>query len=213
MAGLALRNDEHFTWADYRSWDDNERWELIGGEAFNMTPAPLTRHQRVSMELSALMERFFKGRKCMPFAAPTDVRLSDVDVVQPDIFVVCNPAQVKPTHIEGPPTLVAEILSPSSVVHDHVRKFQLYARCGVQEYWIVTPYPALIEVYVLDGDHFRLAAGYEKDDTLRSPTFPELEMPLADVFDFPLEPGEEIMVIKEARAPYLPGPRATPTED
>jgi len=209
--GLARLKTESYTWDDYKSWPDGERWEIIGGEVFDMSPSPSLRHQWVSMRVSRLLDRFFESRKCELLAAPLDVRLSEGDIVQPDLLVVCDKDKMKPTHIEGAPTLVIEILSPASTGRDHVTKFQLYARYGVKEYWIVTPHPALIEVYVLDGDHFRLDGGYDKEDTLRSPTFPDLELPLEDVFDFPLEPGEETGVVGENRPPYAPGRRERAT--
>jgi Uma2 family endonuclease len=208
MTTPEIRKDVRYTWDDYRTWWDDKRWELIGGEAFDMSPAPLVRHQAVAGRLFAKLDDFFRNHPCRLLFAPIDVKLSDDDVVQPDLIVVCDPAQITRTHIEGPPTLAIEILSPSSVPHDHVTKFQLYARFGVKEYWIVTPYPPLVEVYVLDGDHYRMADGYEDDDTLVSPTFPGLEMELAGVFDFPVDPSERVNVVKEARPPYAPPKRA-----
>lgn len=132
-----------------------------------------------------------------------DVRLSDEDVVQPDLLVVCNPLQIQRTHIEGPPKLAVEILSPDSLVRDRQLKMGLYARAGIQEYWIVTPFPSLIEIYELDAGRFRHCKSYSKDETLASPTFPELAFELSRVFDFPLEPEElEIMRVKEPPAKY-----------
>lgn len=49
--GLPARNTSKFTYADYVTWDDNERWEIIHGEAFNMTPAPNTIHQIAAGEI------------------------------------------------------------------------------------------------------------------------------------------------------------------
>jgi Uma2 family endonuclease len=208
MTSPARQRNVRYTWEDYRTWWDDKRWEIIDGEIFDMTPAPLVRHQAVSGRLFGKLDVFFQGHSCRLFYAPIDVKLSEEDVVQPDLVVVCNPDQIKRTHIEGSPTLVVEILSPTSMRHDHVRKFELYARFGVKEYWIVTPYPPLVEVYVLQGDHFRLAAGYDQDDTLRSPTFPDLAIELAGVFDFPIDPEERVNVVKEARPPYAPPKRA-----
>ena len=130
-----------------------------GGEAFDMSPPPLSRHQLISMRLTGALLEFFKGKRCQPYAAPFGVKLSDEDVVQPDLFVICNPKQIKHTHIEGPPTLVIEILSESSLRRDRIQKWALYERFGVREYWIVTPHPALIEVYRLRGGQYQLEIG------------------------------------------------------
>jgi Uma2 family endonuclease len=194
--------ESRYTWRDYQSWSDGQRWELIGGEAFAMSPAPNTRHQRISGELTFAFVGHFRGKKCQPFAAATDVKLSEQDVVQPDLLVVCDPNQIKPTHIEGAPTLVVEILSHASVAHDRIRKMELYARFGVKEAWIVTPHPPVVEIFVLDGTAYRRAAAYGKDDELVSPTFPDLRIPLEPVFDFPPEPGDAKPMVAEDPALY-----------
>ncbi len=201
------RKLDHFTWEDYRRWPSDERWELVDGEAYAMSPSPGSRHQRVVMNLVIAFGTFFKGKRCTPFVSPMDVKLSETDVVQPDLLVVCDPAQIKPTHIEGAPTLVVEILSPTSELHDRARKLRLYAEHGVAEYWIVGPYPSFVEVLVLDGDGFRVKQVYAREQTLLSPTFPGLEVELANVFDFPIDPSERIDEVREG-TPYAARPSA-----
>ncbi|HMO50813.1 MAG TPA: Uma2 family endonuclease [Kiritimatiellia bacterium] len=202
MNAPALKLSERFTWADYRTWPDQERWELIGGEAIAMSPSPASRHQKISMQLTLGMGPFFKGHRCHLFYAPMDVRLSEEDVVQPDLLVVCHPERIKPTHIEGPPALAVEILSPGSERHDRLVKRELYARFGIEEYWIVTPFPHLIEVFLLRDGLYACWKTFGKEDTLTSPTFPGLSVDLNAVFDFPLEEHEQaIFRVKEARPP------------
>lgn len=204
MSSPEPRKGVRYTWDDYRTWGDERRWELIGGEPFDMSAAPLLRHQSIVVKLSAAMEIYFRGRRCTVFPAPTDVRLSQEDVVQPDVVVVCNPEQLKRTHIEGAPALVVEILSPSTLVHDRVRKMNLYAGSGVREVWLITPYPWLAEVYVLDGNSFRLSKAYGREDTLQRVAFPELQIVLAEIFDYPIAPDEQVDLVKEGRPPYAP---------
>ena len=202
MSAQATTRQVNYTWDDYRTWSDDERWEIIGGQAYAMSPAPGTRHQGIQRELTRQLGNFFLGKRCQVFPAPTDVKLSDIDTVQPDLAVVCDPRKIKPTHIEGAPDLVVEVLSPSSETHDRIRKIALYARSGVREVWLVRPYPWLVEVFVLDGDSYRLRQIYGKDDTLASPTLKGLKVKLDNVFDFPLEPGEETPMIREGRPKY-----------
>ena len=201
MSGTATAR-RLYDWDDYRSWPDEKRWEIIGGEVFDMTPAPTPRHQTVTGEIFAHLHAHFAGKPCRPFMAPVDVRLSEKDVVQPDLVVVCDREQIKRTHIEGAPTLAVEILSESTALYDRTLKLRLYARSGVKEVWLVTPYPWLVEVLLLDGASYRVAGNYTKTDTLASPTFPDLAMKLGKVFDFPLEPGEEIQMVREGHPPY-----------
>jgi Uma2 family endonuclease len=167
-----------------------------------MTPAPTTRHQRILHELDRQLGNHFAGKPCQGFPAPTDVRLSDEDVVQPDLVVVCQPEKVKATHIAGAPTLVVEILSPSTATFDRVRKLALYARSGVREVWLITPYPWLAEVLVLDGDGYRLACACEKGDILRSEAFPDLKIRTDDIFSYPIDPNEQVEMVREGRPPY-----------
>jgi Uma2 family endonuclease len=201
MSEAARKLDRHYTWADYRRWPDGERWEIIDGVAYAMTPSPASRHQMMAIEMAGQMFAFFRKHKCRLLAAPMDVRLSDQDVVQPDLLVVCHRKQIQPTHIEGAPALVVEILSPATQDHDRVLKTRLYARAGVKEYWILTPFPPSAEVLVLDGDTYRLHAVYGKDESLVSAQFPGLQIALPPVFDFPLEPHEKPRVVKESPRP------------
>jgi Uma2 family endonuclease len=130
------------------------------------------------------------------------VKLSDLDVVQPDLSVVCDRARVTASHIEGPPTLVVEILSPSTAAFDRARKLPLYASHGVKEVWLVTPYPWLAEVFVLAGGGYRLDAAYERHGVLKSRVFPGLEIRLEEVFTYPIPPEERIEMVKEGHPPY-----------
>ena len=90
----------NYKYADYKTWPDNERWELINGIAYNMSPAPKREHQKVSFEISRQIGNSLEGKPCAAYSAPMDVKLSallgenenDIDiVVQPDILIVCDP--------------------------------------------------------------------------------------------------------------------------
>jgi Uma2 family endonuclease len=135
------------------------------------------------------------------------VKLSDHDVVEPDLFVVCDPGQVKRLHIEGPPALIVEVLSDSTLRHDRVTKFRLYEQAGVKEYWLIHPYPSLLEVYVLSRGRYRLHGGCERHEKPKSPSFPDLDVDLGAVFGFPLEPGEAATMVHESVPPYAARPR------
>jgi len=201
MGEPAYKN-KHYTWNDYRQLPDDEHWEMIGGEMFNMSPAPTTRHQSIVGELYLQLGLYLRGKPCKPFIAPTDLKLSDEDVVQPDLMVVCNKDQIKESHLEGAPDLVVEILSPSTQSHDRKRKMALYARTGVKEVWLISPLPPGIEVFLLDGATYRFMGMYQLADQFKSPSFDELELDLDALFDFPLEPTPEVYVVKENEAEY-----------
>lgn len=155
------KENQRFTYIDYSSWPDDERWELIEGIAYNMSPAPSWKHQELSMELSFRLKNHIRTGKCKVFAAPFDVLLptspvendGEIDtVVQPDISVICDPGKKTEKGCLGAPDLIMEILSPSTSKKDLNEKFHLYEKHGVREYWIVDPGNRYIQVFHLKQD-------------------------------------------------------------
>ena len=191
MPQAATRRDARYTYVDYLQWSEDERWELIRGVAYNMTPAPPRRHQAISIELARQFANHLVGKGCKVFDAPFDVRLpapGETDettstVVQPDLVVVCDPAKLDERGCKGAPDLVIEILSPESVARDQKEKFLLYEQAGVQEYWLVHPTDRIVTVFHrgADGAYGRPAV-YTPDEHIRVGVLPELEIDLAAVF-------------------------------
>src|ERR1017187_9515628 len=107
--------------------------------------SPVLLHQSILGELYVALKLHFKGSPCRVILAPFDVKFTDFDVVQPDILISCTD-RLGPRFHDGPPDLVIEILSPSTMRHDRIRKLCLYARTGVPEYWLVTQHPFMLEV-------------------------------------------------------------------
>lgn len=171
-----------YTWDDYLKLSDEERCEIIGGRLFAMSPGPGTRHQLISMRLSAQLYGQVKGSGCEILAAPSDLKISDHDVVQPDLMVVCNKDQLHEKYVEGPPSLVVEILSPSTQAHDRVRKLRLYSQAGVGEYWLIQPDLGILEILHLRGPDYSVALTCTGEDAFRSPTFPDWSLDLGELF-------------------------------
>lgn len=177
-----------FTYEDYLLFpEDGRRHELIDGEHY-MTPAPSTRHQKVSINLSTLLMNFLKkNRVGVVYAAPTDVLLSDIDVVEPDILFVSAERGhiITESCIKGAPDLIAEILSEKTRRADEVIKRKLYERYGVKEYWIVDPELEMMKVYRLTAQGYVRAheLTLEDGDTLTTPLLPGLQIPLSDIFE------------------------------
>ena len=174
-----------FTWSDYRSWRDDERWELIDGVAYAMSPAPSIKHQDVVLRLSIRIEQPLRGRPCRPFIAPTDVKLSESDVVQPDILVVCDPGRITPSHIEGAPDLIVEVLSPGTSAKDLRDKKALYERAGVREYLVVDPLEQYAIRFLHGADGYDKGTVFAADETLTLATLGAVEIPLWEVFEVP----------------------------
>lgn len=165
-----------YTFADVLAWPDDERAELIDGEAVLMAPAPTTAHQLISGELFGQLHSYLKGKKCKVISAPFDVRLfeqdgdspEDIDtVVDPDISIVCDPSKLDEHGCKGAPDMVVEILSPSTQRHDRLVKLGLYQRAGVREYWIVSPEERTVQVFLYKDGSLLPHEVYSREDVAK----------------------------------------------
>ena len=153
MASTAPATEPSWTYERYYQLEDEERYEVLDGELL-MVPAPDTRHQDAQRELGLRLGHFVAEHNAgKMFFSPTDVVLAENQVVQPDLVFIRaeRVAQIVTARaVMGPPDLVVEILSPSSLQRDRHQKLELYARSGVPEFWIVDPANRSIEVLVLE---------------------------------------------------------------
>ena len=167
------------TYKDYEALPaDGRRYELHEGE-LSVTPAPSPAHQQVARNLSLVLHQHAKthGLGEVLFS-PIDCILSDITIVQPDIVYLETGrlSAISARGIEGPPTLVIEILSPSTAQIDRGAKFQLYARHGVPHYWIVDLEARSIEAYSLSGGAYQLTARVSGAEPVSLPPFPDLKL-------------------------------------
>ncbi|GHV30940.1 hypothetical protein FACS1894167_12520 [Synergistales bacterium] len=192
MDSAAKKLDERYTYGDYKTWDDDTRWELIDGEAFCMSPGASNYHQLLFGALHMELALRFKGKKCKVYAAPFDVLLPNgdededdiVNVVQPDIMIVCDRSKIHFRGIIGAPDVVFEILSPSTSKRDLSVKLGLYERAGVREYFVVNPYDESVTAFGENsGSRFSKKTVYSASDVLKFDTFAELEIPLTQIFE------------------------------
>ena len=161
---------------------ENERYELIDGRIYLMA-SPNVNHQRIIRKILRKLEDYLEGKTCEPFMSPLDVVLFEKDkkndksqnVFQPDVFVVCDPNKISEKRINGAPDFVAEIVSPSSETHDYLRKFKVYFKYGVKEYWIVNPMTKQIHVYINIDDEEDYKT-YTFDDTIKVSIFEDFEI-------------------------------------
>jgi Uma2 family endonuclease len=177
----AVSPDARYTYKEYKSWSEGERWELIEGVAYAMSLAPTRSHQRYVVDLVGKLYAFLKGKPCELLVSPVDVFLpasrdeaeDDVDtVVQPDVIVVCDTEKLIDKGVRGGPDFVVEILSPHTAMKDLGKKKALYAKHGVREYWILNPEDKSVLAYRLEGESFGRAreyrAGEDVDSTVLS---------------------------------------------
>lgn len=188
---MAIPNKkEKYSYADYLNWNEGDRLEIIDGEIHNMSPAPSRRHQQVLRELSTAFTIYLRDKECEVFFAPFDVRLlvdnktaEDIhNVVQPDLSIVCNKEKLDEKGCNGAPDLIIEILSPSSVKIDRWKKYHLYEKARVKEYWLVDPVNDSVEVHLLTDYHYKFQGVFTKGDIISVNLFPDLKIDLNQVF-------------------------------
>jgi Uma2 family endonuclease len=176
------------TYVDFLGFpEDGMRHELIDGEHV-AEPSPNTIHQRISSNLHRILSSFVhRHRLGLVLAAPCDVVLSDVDVLEPDLLFVAaaHADRITRPFVKGPPDLVIEILSGSTRRRDEEAKRDLYQRHGVAEYWIVDPELETVKVYRRAGVSFQRVAelSVESGGQLVSPLFEGLEIAPSEIFE------------------------------
>ncbi|MDR0875860.1 MAG: Uma2 family endonuclease [Clostridiales Family XIII bacterium] len=180
------KKEEYYTYADYLEWDTEERYELIDGVPYMMSPAPTPTHQRISAAFTRLFGNYLRGKTCEVFAAPFDVRLNadeeDDTVVQPDILIICDKTKIDDRGCKGAPDLVIEIVSKSSGNYDRGLKLHKYINAGVRECWIVDPDDKIVQVYILQADRSANMLTYHAEDTVPVSILQDLRIPLPEVF-------------------------------
>ena len=178
------------TYADYLQFpDDNLRHEIIGGEHF-VTPSPVIRHQQILGNLHFLLRQHLENEpRGELFLAPSDLLLSEFDIVVPDLMYLSRERRhfLTAKNLQGPPDLVVEILSPGTRSRDLRLKRDLYERTGVAEYWIVDPIENAVTICRRSDTRFQepVRLSTSEGDVLTTPLLPHLEIPLARLFASP----------------------------
>ena len=181
---------KNYTYADYLKWDFKERVELLLGKVFKMSPAPNSRHQILSIEISGLLWHFLKRKKCRVFSAPFDVRLPHkntldeeiITVLQPDICVICDTQKIDKRGCLGAPDIVVEILSPNNNVLELNNKFDIYESAGVKEYWVVSPQDNTFLVNTLVNGKYSSSGPYVAGQKITTPILIGFSIDLEELF-------------------------------
>ena len=181
----AIKKAQHYSVEDYQEWPDDERWELIDGVAYDMSPAPRIKHQNIVGNFFLNFKRHSEN-PCYTGIAPTDVVLDDDSVVQPDVFLVCDEGKITEKNIQGAPDLIVEVASPGTEVKDRREKKRLYERSGVKEYLIVFPERAYVERYVLEEGRYGTPEIFNWDEPLNLSILP-IEVKLHEIFEKEIE--------------------------
>lgn len=181
---VTQRSRIKFTYEDYKHTPEDKRYELLDGELI-MVPAPRTAHQRNSIKIGTPLDIFISENGLGEvFYAPTDVMLSNTDVVQPDILFVSKERSyiITEDNIRGAPDLVVEVLSPSTAQRDRTLKRTLYALHQVPEYWQADTDAKTVMVLALVNGEYKVAGIYGEGQTLASPLLPGFALDIDRIF-------------------------------
>lgn len=182
---MALPDEKVWTYEEYRRLpDDGNRYEIIDGRLY-VTPSPSMPHQTVSRRLQFLFYALEQGGKGYIIDAPADLLMPGADPVQPDLMylTVDQKEQIRKAAVFGPPTLVVEILSPSTARTDRTVKLRKYAQCGVPHYWLVDVESRVLEALRLGVDgHYVLVASLGPGDRCEPEAFPGVVVDMDALF-------------------------------
>ena len=166
----------------YEKTDD--RLEYIDGRVYAMG-SPSVTHQSIVVYLINSFYTFLKGKKCQPFVAPFDVHFEATEnkaCVQPDIIIMCDQENVTNEKYYGIPTLVVEVLSPSSRSKDTMTKLNLYQREGVSEYLLVDPKNQVVHYWYFKDKELVIHTELSVDQVFESSAFEGLKVDIKEAF-------------------------------
>jgi len=156
MPTLARKEEyiPRYTYNDYLEWEG--KWELIGGIAYAMSPAPVIKHQEISSNIWLELKQKSKDCKLCKSLQAVDWKTDFKTVVCPDNLLVCG-EDVGESRLEKTPEIIFEILSPSTQFKDRNVKYQLYEKMGVKYYIIVDGSALTAEVFeLIDGEYQKI---------------------------------------------------------
>jgi Uma2 family endonuclease len=185
---MAARIEPLLTVADLDACpEDNNRYELIGGELF-VSRAPGIPHQRIVLNLEISLSRYLEDHPIGILVPGAGAIFSDYDAVIPDLAFVRHERWnqvVTGEKFTGPLDLVIEVVSPGAENRrrDLLVKRQLYGKYGVAEYWVVDGENRLIEVYRLLDDRLESAATFRNGDAITTALLPDLQLAVSAIFN------------------------------
>lgn len=162
MAAISYDAFQYYTFEDYSQWED--RWELIEGIAYAMSPAPYPKHQKTVFKIAGELDTHLKCNNdlCEVYISPVDWKVDENTVVQPDVALFCEVP--KGQFFSKTPPIVVEVLSKATALKDVTTKKDLYEKQGVLFYIIVEPHTEVADLYELVKGEYQHIDKYTKED-------------------------------------------------
>ena len=164
------------------SYTEPPKTEKINGIIYNMAGGSF-KHADTISALNSLLHAHFRGKSCKVYSSELDIHLDDNNMFRPDISIICDFSKMRDDGYYGAPTMVIEVLSPSTAKRDRGDKFDCYQAHGVEELWLVNPEYETIEQYTRDNSNFKPPSIHFKSGTsFTSTAFEGLDIKIDDVF-------------------------------
>lgn len=187
--GVAVNINNIYTYKDYLEIKDISM-EVIEGIPFLMSPSPTVEHQRILRKILIILSSHLENSDCEVFSAPLDVVLineneevlDSKNIVQPDVFIVCDRNKIGDKNIIGAPDLIVEIVSTGSQSLDYVKKLNLYEKYKVKEYIIVNPINKTILQYVFEDNSFSAPKIYNENGVVEINLFKDFIVDFKNIF-------------------------------
>lgn len=167
----------------YLEWENEqlERHEFYRGEIFAMTGGRRS-HGCVTANLVMHLGLHLKGTPCRVFSESMKIQISDDTVLYPDIFVTCDQQDLQTEMIFRAPSLIIEVLSPSTQAYDRSQKFALYRRLSsLKEYVLIDPETRRAEAFRINADGFFVLHDMSESETLELASI-NCKIAMTDVF-------------------------------
>lgn len=185
---MLARENKKVTFEEFLKIDEksDDMLEFIDGYIYNMA-SPSVVHQRIVLKISTSFSNYLNGKSCEPFVSPLDIFLKnekETHRVQPDIGIICDKEGFNENNYIGPPSLVVEVLSPSTASKDLITKMNLYMKFGIKEYWIVFPNNKEIQIYNFENCQItQEPMTFKNNEILISNLFKDLKINLKEIFE------------------------------
>ncbi len=169
---------------------ESQRWEFVRGEVLLYSPATAEHQELVGFLYRLLAECCERQRWGKVLTGPAAVRLSSGVIREPDVFVLApeDARQAQGVPLSVVPTLIVEVMSPSTRTLDLGEKAQDYAQAGVPEYWAVDPERRALVVHALEKGRERYRVESVTEGWVRSRVVPGLRLRADWLWQEPLPP-------------------------
>jgi Uma2 family endonuclease len=171
------------TLAEYIEWENaqTDRNEFVRGEVFAMVGGRRS-HGRVVSNLNRRFSEAVEGTPCQVFCESMKVQVADAAILYPDLFVTCDPADLRTDQIFRFPLIIVEVLSPSTQAYDRSMKFALYrGLASLREFVLVDPESRRVEAFRVGADGLWVLHDMSDDVALAVPAI-GATIPMAEVF-------------------------------